>query len=88
MTSQAASDGGTASAQIAVFLLDDHEVVRRGVRDLLEAEPDIRVVGEAGTASSARSSPASHHSGLPHVLTTRALRASCAGDRPGVARIR
>ena len=38
---------------IAVFLLDDHEVVRRGVRDLLEAEPDIRVVGEAGTASSA-----------------------------------
>ena len=53
MTSQAASDGGTASAQIAVFLLDDHEVVRRGVRDLLEAEPDIRVVGEAGTASSA-----------------------------------
>ena len=38
---------------IAVFLLDDHEVVRRGVRDLLEAEPDIRVVGEAGTVSSA-----------------------------------
>jgi DNA-binding NarL/FixJ family response regulator len=36
-----------------VFLLDDHEIVRRGVRDLLEAEPDIRVVGEAGTASSA-----------------------------------
>jgi DNA-binding NarL/FixJ family response regulator len=28
-------------------------VVRRGVRDLLEAEPDIKVVGEAGTASSA-----------------------------------
>jgi PleD family two-component response regulator len=38
---------------IAVFLLDDHEIVRRGVRDLLEAEPDIRVVGEAGTVSSA-----------------------------------
>jgi DNA-binding NarL/FixJ family response regulator len=53
MTSQAASDGGTATGQIGVFLLDDHEVVRRGVRDLLEAEPDIRVVGEAGTASSA-----------------------------------
>jgi CheY-like chemotaxis protein len=33
--------------------LDDHEIVRRGVKDLLEAEPDIRVVGEAGTASSA-----------------------------------
>src|SRR6201989_2551494 len=38
---------------IGVFLLDDHEIVRRGVRDLLEAEPDITVVGEAGTASSA-----------------------------------
>ena len=36
-----------------VFLVDDHEIVRRGVRDLLEAEPDITVVGEAGTASSA-----------------------------------
>jgi len=36
---------------VTVFLLDDHEVVRRGVRDLLEAEPGITVVGEAGTAS-------------------------------------
>ncbi|HEV2370702.1 MAG TPA: response regulator transcription factor [Streptosporangiaceae bacterium] len=42
-----------AGKQIGVFLLDDHEIVRRGVRDLLEAEPDITVVGEAGTASSA-----------------------------------
>ncbi|MCX4744767.1 response regulator transcription factor [Kitasatospora sp. NBC_01287] len=38
---------------IRVFLLDDHEVVRRGVRDLLEAEPDIEVVGEAGTCAQA-----------------------------------
>jgi DNA-binding NarL/FixJ family response regulator len=38
---------------IGVFLLDDHEVVRRGVRELLEAEPDITVVGEAGTAAAA-----------------------------------
>ena len=42
-----------AGEQITVFLLDDHEIVRRGVRDLLEAESDIRVVGEAGTAESA-----------------------------------
>jgi DNA-binding NarL/FixJ family response regulator len=34
---------------IRVFLVDDHEVVRRGVHDLLDAEPDIEVVGEAGT---------------------------------------
>jgi DNA-binding NarL/FixJ family response regulator len=42
-----------APAPIKVFLLDDHEIVRRGVRDMLEAEPDITVVGEAGTAASA-----------------------------------
>jgi two-component system, NarL family, response regulator DevR len=40
-------------AAIKVFLLDDHEIVRRGVRDLLESEPGITVVGEAGTASAA-----------------------------------
>jgi DNA-binding NarL/FixJ family response regulator len=33
--------------------MDDHEIVRQGVRDLLEAQPDIRVIGEAGTAASA-----------------------------------
>lgn len=39
---------------IKVFLLDDHEVVRVGLRQLLEEEPDIEVVGEASTASQAR----------------------------------
>ncbi len=43
----------SAEAPIKVFLLDDHEVVRRGLRDLLDAEPDITVVGEAGTAEQA-----------------------------------
>lgn len=41
------------SAPISVFLLDDHEIVRRGVRDLLETDGDIVVVGEAGTAAAA-----------------------------------
>ncbi|UCM91531.1 response regulator [Streptomyces marincola] len=36
-----------------VFLLDDHEVVRRGVHDLLNDEPDIEVVGEAGSVAQA-----------------------------------
>ena len=36
-----------------VFLLDDHELVRRGIRDLLWAEDDLQVVGEAGTADEA-----------------------------------
>jgi len=38
---------------IRIFLLDDHEVVRRGVRELLESEDDLEVVGEAGTAEEA-----------------------------------
>jgi DNA-binding NarL/FixJ family response regulator len=46
-------DSAPAGRQIKVFLLDDHEIVRRGVKEVLEAEPDITVVGEAGTASSA-----------------------------------
>src|SRR4249920_3972970 len=39
--------------RISVFVLDDHEIVRRGLRDLLEAEGDIDVIGEAGTQQSA-----------------------------------
>lgn len=35
---------------IRVFLLDDHEVVRHGLRDMLEREGDIEVVGESGLA--------------------------------------
>ena len=36
-----------------IFLVDDHEIVRRGVADLLDREPDLEVVGEAGDASHA-----------------------------------
>src|SRR6476659_8308182 len=50
----AANDAAAdAPAKIRVFLLDDHEVVRRGLRDLLEAEGDIEVVGESGLAQEA-----------------------------------
>lgn len=38
---------------ISVFLLDDHEIVRRGIGQLLETEDDIIVVGEASTAAQA-----------------------------------
>ena len=44
------SDDG---AMIRVFLLDDHEVVRRGIAAALEAEGDLSVVGEASTAEEA-----------------------------------
>jgi DNA-binding NarL/FixJ family response regulator len=38
---------------ISVFLLDDHEIVRRGIAQFLESEDDITVIGEAATAAQA-----------------------------------
>src|SRR5690349_22042785 len=46
-------EGPQNSQPIRVFLLDDHEIVRRGIRELLEAEGDIVVVGESGLAQEA-----------------------------------
>ncbi|WP_378733016.1 response regulator [Nocardia brasiliensis] len=37
-----------------VFLVDDHEIVRVGIRDLIDGESDLQVVGEAGTCAQAR----------------------------------
>ena len=42
-----------ATPKIRVFLLDDHEIVRRGLRELLESEGDIEVIGESGLAQEA-----------------------------------
>ncbi|MFH9728454.1 response regulator [Streptomyces sp. NPDC017254] len=47
------SDLPAATAPTRVFLVDDHEVVRRGLRDLIDDEPDMEVVGEAATAEQA-----------------------------------
>ncbi len=35
---------------IRVFLVDDHEIVRRGIAELIDAEKDLEVVGESATA--------------------------------------
>ncbi|MFF7335278.1 response regulator [Streptomyces sp. NPDC008150] len=43
----------TAREPIRVFLLDDHEVVRRGLSDLLDSEDDISVVGDAANVEQA-----------------------------------
>jgi DNA-binding NarL/FixJ family response regulator len=43
----------TEQAKIRVFLLEDHEVMRQGLSMVLSAEPDIDVVGDAGTVASA-----------------------------------
>ena len=48
-------NGLGGESPIRVFLLDDHEIVRRGIRELLESEPDIVVVGESGLAREAES---------------------------------
>ena len=40
-------------AVLRVFLLDDHEIVRQGLRDLIDLEPDLRVVGEADSVATA-----------------------------------
>ncbi|MEU9606021.1 response regulator transcription factor [Streptomyces sp. NPDC048057] len=46
-------DTEAPDAPVRVFLVDDHEVVRRGLRDLFDAEADIEVVGEARDAAQA-----------------------------------
>ncbi len=43
----------TQQNPIRVFLLDDHEIVRRGLTDLLDSDPDISVVGDADSAEHA-----------------------------------
>jgi DNA-binding NarL/FixJ family response regulator len=45
---------------VRIFLVDDHEIVRRGIADLVEFEPDLEVVGEAGSVAEAMAR-------IPHV---------------------
>ena len=44
---------GAGPPKVRVFLLDDHESVRRGLKELLESEGDIEVIGESGSAREA-----------------------------------
>ena len=56
MTTPEHDEEGPSAAErepIRVFLLDDHEVVRRDLKDLLESDGDIVVVGESGLAQEA-----------------------------------
>ncbi|MGH3465962.1 MAG: hypothetical protein ACRDP9_31210 [Kribbellaceae bacterium] len=56
---------------VRVFLLDDHEVVRLGLKQLLDGEPDIEVVGEGATAAQAMAAQA----GAPEAEAARAAQA-------------
>ena len=58
---------------ITVFLLDDHEIVRRGVRELIEAEPGLSVVGEASTAAEAMQRIAAESSAVSGTTNLGAL---------------
>jgi two-component system response regulator DevR len=42
-----------SAVTIRIFLVDDHEIVRRGIRDLFEDHPDLRIVGEAASVAEA-----------------------------------
>lgn len=64
--------GITMISPVRVFLLDDHEIVRRGIADLLEHEEGITVVGEAGVARGAAAA----------ILTTNATVAVLDGRLP------
>ena len=46
-------EGQNGPVTVRVFLLDDHEIVRRGLRDLIDLEDDLEVVAEASTADEA-----------------------------------
>jgi len=66
---------------IRVFLLDDHELVRRGVRDLLWAEDDINVVGEASNGDEALDRIPQTH---PDVAVLDVRLGDESGDRGGI----
>jgi DNA-binding NarL/FixJ family response regulator len=75
-----------SAAPVLVYLLDDHAIVRRGLRDLFESEDGFEVVGESGSALEAqRRIPALH----PDVAVLDAPPYSppnCSARRPGRAR--
>ncbi|MFW0796321.1 response regulator transcription factor [Gordonia sp. CPCC 205515] len=54
MSAAATGPDSAATTPVRVFLVDDHELVRRGLRDLLSTAPDLEVVGEAATVGEAR----------------------------------
>jgi two-component system, NarL family, response regulator NreC len=61
MSGREPTGDANADATIRIVLADDHEVVRSGLRLLLEAEPDLEVVAEASDIDSARRYVRGHH---------------------------
>lgn len=65
MIDSARESDSEGTAVIRIVIADDHAVVRRGLRQVLEAEPGLEVVAEAGNLDDARRYVRGHH---PHVL--------------------
>ena len=65
MTEQPGSDVASEKRTIGIVIADDHAVVRRGLKQLLGAEPDFEVLAEATDIDDARRYVRGHH---PHVL--------------------
>jgi two-component system response regulator NreC len=57
-------DDGSTAATVRIVLADDHPVVRRGLRMLLDDEDDFEVVAEAGDVEAARRYVSGHHPGV------------------------
>ena len=57
-------DDATSTSEVTVVLADDHAVVRKGLRLLVDAEPDLRVVAEAGTVPDALRMARAHRPGV------------------------
>jgi two-component system response regulator NreC len=57
----AAASEGSSAESVRVVLADDHAVVRSGLKLVLESEPDIEVVAEAGDVDTARRYVRGHH---------------------------
>jgi len=53
MSDDTVRDAGPADGPVTVVLVDDHQIVRRGLRDLLDGDPRVIVIGEAGDAGQA-----------------------------------
>ena len=53
MATLAPSQQGARSGVVGIMLVDDHAIVRQGLRSILEREDDLRVVAEASSASEA-----------------------------------
>ena len=76
----AVDESAAPQSVIDVVLVDDHAIVRQGVRSVLERTPDLRVVGEAGTAARAMAVVASAR---PSVVVLD-LRLSASSETEGI----